>query len=276
MAIDSTWKDRWVCIGGGTSGLGLVLAQQFTQRGANVAIIGRDHARAALAADKLRKLGTGTILAFCVDLSDEQAIRTSEWMQWLSKARLDVAIAAAGKSDRGFVTQLTQTDLEELFRINLFSSFNFSKVTEDALARGHGSLVHIASLAGIVAKPGMGGYSMVKHAVVAMSRQLRTELVDKGIHVLLVCPGPVQRDSSTIGRYDELVEERQLPESLKKPAGGTNLKAIAPQLLAEKIVAAIEQKKKELILPAKARWLAGLSAIWPGILDYLFRNPKKK
>ena len=272
MATRSTWKDRWVCVGGGTAGFGLVLARQFARRGANVAIIGRDGLRAEAAAEELRKNTSGEIIAFSVDLADEASVSSSSWKAWLAQTNLSVAIAAAGKSDRGFLMQLSSDEIDKLVRTNVYTSFHFSKATVDALQRDSGTLVHLASLAGIVASPGMGGYSIAKHALVAMSRQLRLELAMQGIRVLLVCPGPIQREETTAsGRYDALVQERALPASLKQPAGGGNLKALDPEQLAEKIIAAIESRKKELILPAKVKWLAGLGTIWPSLTDYVLK-----
>ena len=274
MAIKSTWKDRWVCIGGGTAGFGLQLAHEFARRGASVAIVGRDPRRGETAVESLRSSGGGEIRLFCVDLADEKAIEFSEWKSWLHTVNLDVAIAAAGKSDRGFLMQLSSTELESLMRINVYSSFCFSKATQESLKRGAGTLVHIASLAGLVAAPGMGGYSIAKHALVAMSRQLRLELAEHRIRVLLVCPGPIRREPSESGRYDALIKDRNLPESLKKPGGGANLKAIEPGWLCERIVSAIESNKSELVVPSKVRWLASLGSLWPALLDYMLRKKR--
>ncbi len=272
MAIKSTWKDRWVCIGGGTAGLGLQLAQAFARRGANVAVIGRDPDRGDAAVEALRKIGSGAFRRFIVDLADEKAIECSEWKSWLQNTDLHVALAAAGKSDRGFLMQLSTAELESLIRTNVYSSFCFSKATQESLKRRAGTLVHIASLSGIVAAPGMGGYSIAKHALVAMSRQLRLELAEHGIRVLLVCPGPIRRESSESGRYDELVKDRDLPESLKKPGGGANLKAIEPGWLCDRIISAIESNQRELVVPSKVRWLASVGNLWPGLLDYMLRK----
>lgn len=272
MAIESRWKDRWICIGGGTSGLGLDLAMQFARLGANLAIVGRDRVRGETAAMKLREGHSGEVLFFSLDLADEEGLENSEWKDWLATIDLAVAVAAAGKSDRGFLMQLTTPNLDALLCANLYSAFCFSKATLEALQRGSGTLVHIASLAGIVAPPGMGGYSIAKHSVVALSRQLRFELAEKNIRVLLVCPGPIERDSSDEGRYDELVEHRNLPAALKKPAAGANVKAIAPEFLSARIVSAIESGKKELVIPSKVRWLAGLGSLFPGLTDLLLKK----
>ncbi len=272
MTTKSPWNDRWVCIGGGTAGFGFHLAQAFARRGANVAIVGRDLERGEHAVEALRRLGSGTIRRFGVDLADEQAIAGSEWQAWLHSVSLEVAIAAAGKSDRGFVNQLSRKDLEVLMRANVYSSLGFSKATEASLKRAKGTLVHIASLAGIVAAPGMGGYSIAKHALVAMSRQMRSELAGTGVRVLLVCPGPIRREPTESGRYDDLINDRNLPESLKQPAGGAILKAIDPVWLCERIISSIESNRKELVVPFKVQCLASLAGLWPGFLDYMLKH----
>jgi short-subunit dehydrogenase len=132
-------------------------------------------------------------------------------------------------------------------------------------------LVHISSLAGIVAAPGMGAYSIAKHAVVALSRQLRLEIAPKGVRVLLVCPGPVT-NVEHVGRYDELVKKRELPPEFSKPAGGKKVRSIDADLLAEKILFAVEAGTKELVIPGKVRWLAALGILFPSFADYMLKN----
>ncbi len=234
MADRNAFRDGWVCIGGGTSGFGLALARQFAVHGAKVAILGRDPQRAESAAEELRKISRQSVQAFCVDLADQQAIEKSEWYAWLATVPVQVAIAAVGKSDRGFLEQIPSNELEPILRTNVLAAHGFSRAVVPSLERTRGTLVHIASLAGLVAAPGMGAYSIAKHAVVAMSRQMRIELLDRGIHVLLVCPGPIQSTSSTTedqatGRYDELWSRAvNSPIRLENQAAGLDFRSWTP------------------------------------------------
>ncbi len=284
------WQGRWACVGGGSAGLGLVLARHLVRQGANVAIVGRDRARLAAAVEDLKALATqcsttGKIVSFSVDLASSQnadersqpidsshaSFDYKQWIEWLSTVQLDLAIAAAGKSDRGYLGQISLDDLRSIFEANVSTSFTFSQHCMESLSRGNGTLVHIGSLAGIVAAPGMGAYSIAKHAVVALSRQLRLELAPKGVHVLLVCPGPVT-NAEHVWRYDELVKKRELPPEFSKPAGGNKVRSIDADLLAGKILKAVEAGTKEFVIPGKVRWLVALGMIFPSFADYMLRK----
>ncbi len=290
MKNTKQWQGRWACVGGGSAGLGLVLARHLVRHGANVAIVGRDQARLAAAVEDLKAFAnqcgtTGKIVSFSVDLAsslpsvednsvveEPDALRDyRQWLAWLSTVQLDLAIAAAGKSDRGYLCQLNLADLRSIFEANVSTSFTFSQHCMESLSRGKGTLVHISSLAGIVAAPGMGAYSIAKHGVVALSRQLRLELAPKGVQVLLVCPGPVT-SSEHLGRYDDLIKKRELPPELSKPAGGNKVRSIDADLLAEKVLVAVEAGAKELVIPGKVRWLAALGMLFPQFADYMLRK----
>jgi len=127
-----------------------------------------------------------------------------------------------------------------------------------------------------VPAPGMGGYSIAKSALTAMSRQLRVELADVGVHVMLVCPGPIARtDSGT--RYDKLAEQRGLAEGASTaPGGGVKLKALDPKTLCQRILDAAYRRKYELVTPVKASLLAGISNLWPRLADWILKKYMRK
>jgi uncharacterized protein len=265
------WKDRWVCIGGGTSGFGLSLAKEFALRGAKVAILGRNRQQGDEAVNQLQKLSRTEICFFSVDLADTSSVANSEWNTWVNSKNLALAIAAAGLSDRGYLASITDDELNQLWRSNVLTALHFSQICLPRLKEESGTLVHIGSLAGLLAKPGLGGYAVVKHALTAMSRQFRFEWAKHGIHVLLVSPGPIQRDDQD-QRYDKLVQAKQLPDELRKPGGGANLKPIEPVWLCRRIIQAIERREQELVVPSKARWLAGLGNLFPSWFDRFLRS----
>ena len=105
-----------------------------------------------------------------------------------------------------------------------------------------------------------------------MSRQLRLELASVGVHVLLVCPGPIAREDSGT-RYRKLAEERGLSDKLSTaPGGGVKLRLIDPKVLCQKILDAAHRRKKELVVPIKAAWLAAVANIWPNLADWILRK----
>jgi short-subunit dehydrogenase len=115
----------------------------------------------------------------------------------------------------------------------------------------------------------MGAYSATKHAVSAYSQQLRLELGDRGLHVLLVSPGPIARDEPRSYGDDKLAS---LPPSARKPGAGVKVTLLRPEKLAEQIVQACERRKPELVVPGKARIVFAISALWPTLGDWIIRK----
>jgi uncharacterized protein len=128
--------------------------------------------------------------------------------------------------------------------------------------------VNIGSLASLVVAPHLGAYPATKFALAAYTRQLRLELEPRGLHVLLVCPGPLRRADAG-NRYDHLAGD--LPESARLPGGGARLRSIDPVRLGDQIVNACQRRIPELIVPGKVRWLAALSQLYPRAADWLIR-----
>ena len=77
----------------------------------------------------------------------------------------------------------------------------------------------------------LGAYPVSKFAVAAYTHQLRLELGPQGLHVLLVCPGPIARPDAG-QRYSG--EAADLPASAQKPGGGVRLKGLDPDELARR------------------------------------------
>jgi short-subunit dehydrogenase len=112
----------------------------------------------------------------------------------------------------------------------------------------------------------LGAYPASKFPVAAYSQQLRYELHPLGVHVLLVCPGPIAREDAG-SRYDD--QANNLPESARKPGGGVKLKGIPPERLVAKILRYCECRKPELVMPAKARLLFAISQLSPTWGDWI-------
>jgi short-subunit dehydrogenase len=115
----------------------------------------------------------------------------------------------------------------------------------------------------------MGAYAATKHAVSAYSQQLRLEMGDKGVHVLLVSPGPIARDQP---REVSPETTASLPPSARKPGAGVKVNLLRPEGLAEQILRACERRKPELVVPGRARLVFAISALWPRLGDWVIRK----
>jgi short-subunit dehydrogenase len=137
------------------------------------------------------------------------------------------------------------------------------------LLKQRGYIVNIGSLASKTSSRWVGAYPATKHAVAAYSQQLRLELGPQGMHVLLVCPGPIASDEKD---RPPLEGTDSVPEEARRPGGGVRLNAIEPQRLAEQVLRACERGVPELVIPGRARLLFALAQLWPGLGDWIVRR----
>jgi len=282
MGSSLDWKNRTAIISGGSSGLGLALARSLAKQGANLVIIGRVPDRLKATEKQALGLGAASVLTLPLDVRDlskptatDVQTQSASLRDVLAVQGCDLLINAVGKSDRGLIGQLSEKDLIEQFETNVLSTHAMTKLCWTALCANRGVVVNIASLAGIVAGPAMGGYSMAKHALVGLHRQWRLESASTGVHFLLVCPGPIAREDSN-RRYDELIESRGLDPAAQSPGGGVALSRIDPDDLSRRILRAAQERRLELIVPSKVRILAMLAAVWPSLADRIIRKKMKR
>lgn len=256
---------KTVLITGASSGLGLAIARQFAAAGSRVALVARDRARLEEAVKSLGVSAEKT-LAIAADITvqkDVERVAAEVQQNW---DQLDVLVNCAGKSSRGKIEDTTPEQFQELWELNFLAAVRCTRALLPILLPNRGHVVNIGSLAAKSASKYLGAYPATKFPLAAYSQQLRLELTDRGLHVLLVCPGPIARDDAG-QRYNS--QSSDLPDSAKKPGGGVKLKGIAPDELAKKILRAVERRQAELIVPSKARWLFAINQLWPSWGDWL-------
>jgi short-subunit dehydrogenase len=137
-------------------------------------------------------------------------------------------------------------------------------------SRGH--LVLIGSLASKVAAGYLGAYPASKFPIAALAQQLRMELGDKGLHTLLVCPGPIARDGGNESESRYANQAPGVPAAAQQPGGGAKVRAIDPTWLSERILRACEERRAELVVPRYARLLFAASQLSPRFGDWCLRK----
>ncbi len=262
------WQDKVVLVTGGSSGLGLVIAESYGEAGAKVAIAGLEADGVASAAEQLRQSGSNC-LGLPADITRQEDVEriVSETLERFG--RLDVLVNNAGRSMRGKVLDTTPEQFRDLMELNLIALVRCTRAAVPHLLKQRGHVVNIGSLAAKSAARWVGAYPATKHAVAAYSQQLRLELEAEGLHVLLVCPGPIARDNPRLYPLEGLED---IPESARRPGAGVRVKAIPPEELGRAILRACERRQPELVVPAKARLLFVLSQVSPRLGDWLVRK----
>lgn len=193
---------RRVAITGGSSGLGLALAQALASRGDAVALLARDPRKLEAAAATVRGAVPGAeVFTVAVDVQDGAALEQAFAAVAQALGGIDVLVNSAGIMREGYFETLPIAAHREVMAINYFGTLQAIHGALPHLRRGHGGrIVNVASVAGLTGVFGYTAYCAAKHALVGLSEALRYELAPQGIVVQLVCPG--EFDSPLVDALD--------------------------------------------------------------------------
>ena len=261
----SYWHEKVVLVTGGSSGLGLELVTAFAENDARVVIAALEKDAVENVVRKFQAQGknvTGFTVNVCVE-EDVQQLKKEILDQF---GRLDVLVNVAGRTDRGKMVQCDADHFSKVMNLNFLALVRVTHTFLPQLLESKGHIINIGSLASKSASRWTGAYPASKHAVAAYSQQLRLEHKEDGLKVLLVCPGPIQRETERLYPLEGLED---LPESARKPGAGVKVGKIPPQKLVAAILRASEKGKPDLVLPAKARILFTICQLFPKLGDWL-------
>ena len=265
------WQAKNALICGASAGLGRQFALSLAaQKVEKLGIL----ARQADALDNLRQEIEKShpevqVFVFHADLTDAERMTSLSEEVAQSLGELDLVVNAVGKSDRGTLADLSSAELEMLVQVNVCSALHAAQTFAEHLRKRNGTLVLIGSLASLFAPRFLGGYAIAKHGVAALAQQARLELEPEGVHVLLACPGPIQREDAG-SRYTS--EKSSTPPEALKPGGGVKLAGLAPEPLVSDILIAAAKKKKTVVRPRRARLLHILTALWPSLAERILKS----
>ena len=104
---------------------------------------------------------------------------------------IDVLIDNAGAGQTGPLVDVPMAVVRRVFEVNVFGTLAVTQAAVPGMiAKGAGRIIIVSSVAGVLAAPSFGPYSMSKHALEAMGKTLRAELAGQGVDVTLLNPGP--------------------------------------------------------------------------------------
>jgi short-subunit dehydrogenase len=230
---DHVLEQKIALVTGGSAGIGLAAARQLASRGTRVALVARTEKTLR---DAARKLGGEAFVCDMNDLSSVAALpaRVVERM-----GALDIVVNNAGLHHRGPLLSIDPLALGDMITVNLAAPVVLCRAAVPLL-RKPGSIVNVASLAGMVPMRLQVTYGASKAGLRSFSRALRDELAGSGVTVSVVSPGPV--DTGFFG--EEL--ERVADIVFSQPMSTT-------EEVARAIVRCIEEGRYEIALP----WLSG-------------------
>ena len=178
-------------ITGATGGIGEATAKLFLDEGASVMLVARSAEKLMATRDRL---GVNPQLSdFVADAADEAATAAAVAATVKAFGGVDILLANAGTE--GQVKPLdahTLADFEDLLRTNVLGVWLAMKYCVAPMKqRGGGSIIALASIAGVVGSPGLAPYNASKHAVCGLVKSAAVELGAAGIRVNAIGPGPI-------------------------------------------------------------------------------------
>jgi 3-oxoacyl-[acyl-carrier protein] reductase len=192
-------------VAGSSRGIGKAIAAAFLHEGCRVCITGRtEQPLSETLAEFEAQFGKESVISFCGDLSDPQAIeqalrKTHGWA-----GRIDVMVANLGSGSGKLGWELENSEWERLFNLNFWGSVRLAQASIPLLAENHhGAILFVASITGVEATPAPLPYSAAKAALINYSKNLASQVAKMGIRVNCIAPGNVLFPGGTWERHLE-------------------------------------------------------------------------
>ena len=196
---------------GAARGIGRGIARRFAEEGARVGILDLQAAACEAVVAEVRAAG-GEAIALAADISQPAQVNSA--LARLSErfGAIDVLVNNAAVMPAGAIHETSPDDFDRCLAVNLRGTYLVSRgVIPGMLALGKGSIIHIASVTGLLGLPGIAAYSMTKGALIALTRAMSTDYAARGIRINSVSPGTI--DSPML--HDFLAAQSD-PDSLRQ------------------------------------------------------------
>ena len=259
--MSSFFTNKVVAITGGSEGIGKALIDALIPLGARIATCGRNF-------DKLYNLQmqyTNVMLHTVVtDVSKEEDCRKFIESTIDTFGHIDVLINNAGISMRALFEDASTEVFRKVMDVNFFGSVYCTKYALPSLIRQQGVIVGISSIAGYRGLPGRSAYSASKFALQGWLESIRTELLDKQVHVMWVSPGFTASN----------IRVAALNANAQSQGASTmdEESMMSAAECAEHILRAIEKKKRSAVLSVTDKRTVLVTRLFPAWADKLTRN----
>ncbi len=192
---------RTALVTGAARGLGREIARELARAGADVALGVLDVDSAGPLLDEIRGLGRHAV-AVRLDVRDLDAARAAIDDAAGRLAPIDVLVNNAGGGIAGPAIDVTEDDFDAVWALNAKATFFLSQHVARRMPAGGGSIVNMASQAGLVALPGEASYCVAKAAVIHMTRCHAVEWGELGIRVNALAPTFIETDGTAAALGD--------------------------------------------------------------------------
>jgi NAD(P)-dependent dehydrogenase (short-subunit alcohol dehydrogenase family) len=257
-----SFEGKNVLITGGSRGLGLILAREFTKQGARVAICARNAAELERARLDLRLWREDVVTVACDVTSklevDDMARTVREQL-----GSIDVLVNNAGVIAVGPMDTMTIEDYQESIDTHFWAAlYTTLAVLPGMRERGAGRIVNISSIGGIVSLPHLLPYCAGKFALTGFSQGLRAELLKDKIYVTTVCPGLMRTGSP---RNAEFKGKHRAEYTWFSLGGSLPIVSMDADRAGRQIVAACRRGTAQIVLSLPFKIAARVHGLAPGM-----------
>ncbi len=192
--MSERFVDQVAVVTGGSRGIGQAIAEALVLEKARVVIASRNEERGLATTDALSTQG-GEVAFIQTDVAVRDQVERMVDLTLQRFGDINVLVNNAGVHDKAPFWEESEALWDRMYRVNVLGAvFPSQAVVRHMKETGGGTIVHIASKAGVVGEPGHAAYSASKGAVIALTRAMAVELAPYAIRVNAVCPGPVVTD----------------------------------------------------------------------------------
>jgi short-subunit dehydrogenase len=247
---------------GASRGLGLLLARELAGQGCPLVICARDAAELERAADELRAAGAEVTTVAC-DVTDEATPHLLIDTAVQRYGRLDILVSNAGVIQVGPVQAAQIGHYEMAMNTMALAPARLALTALPVMRRqGHGRIVTIGSIGGKISVPHLLPYSTAKFAAVGFSEGLRAELGRGPVTVTTVVPGLMRTGSHLQARF---TGQRSKEFTWFSLGASLPLVSMDAERAARQIIAAVRQRRAEIILTPAGQLVSRAAGIVPGL-----------
>ena len=190
------FEGKIILVTGSGRGIGRSIALEFARTGGIVYIASRTEEELDATAELIEEAGCICEKMVC-DLEDKQCVSDVFEDMKSRYGRLDVLVNNAGMLAKGMMEDMDMDEFHKTMAVNVTAPYTLCRLALPLMKENGGAIVNIASLAGIrsVEKfPGIGAYTVSKHALVGLTEALAAEWKEYGIRVNCIAPGAVETE----------------------------------------------------------------------------------
>lgn len=250
--------DKVVIVTGATSGIGEACALAFGNAGAKVAITGRSQVKLDNTLVKLQRAGIEAIAILAdAGLEADNIKMVTETLHHFGK--IDILINNAGISMRALFEDLEINVFKKVMDTNFWGTVYATKFCLPEILKSRGSIVGVSSINGYRGTPARTAYTASKFAMNGFFESLRTEVMKKGVHILVACPGFTASNIRNNALTAKGTAQGQSPREEEK--------MMSAQEVASEILRATIKRKRDLVLTRQGKLVVFLNKWIPGFMD---------